>query len=306
MLRIIDSLNILNWRIDMNYIDYMKGGGIHIKEKNRGKFTESAHEAGKSVQEHATDVLNDPNATRLQKRRAQFAKNAKKWKHEDGGVLYAQTGASVNLKYFKNTKKSEPADIELPKDEDRDEEQTVETETTTSTSGESDDWISQYIRNYTGMGSTTTVTQNPTTGVYSSTTTSNSGDPRGFRNNNWLNIRISNNNWQGKRTDNTDGAFEQFETPEQGIRAAARNIKTYASRGLNTVKDIISTWAPASDNNNTSSYITNVSRRMGVDPNAQIDVNNPDVMTNLLAAMTVSENGREGDIEVIKRGVAMA
>ncbi len=305
MLRIIDSLNILNWRIDMNYIDYMKGGGIHIKEKNRGKFTESANKAGKSVQEHATDVLNDPNATRLQKRRAQFAKNAKKWKHEDGGILHAQTGASVNLKYFKNTKKSEP-DIELPKDEDRDEEQTVETDTTTSTAGESDDWITQYIRNYTGMGSTTTVTQNPTTGVYSSTTTSNSGDPRGFRNNNWLNIRISNNNWQGKRTDNTDGSFEQFETPEQGIRAAAKNIKTYASRGLNTIKDIISTWAPASDNNNTSSYITNVSRRMGVDPNAQIDVNNPDVMTNLLAAMTVSENGREGDIEVIKRGVAMA
>ena len=290
----------------MNYIDYMKGGGIHIKEKNRGKFTESAREAGKSVQEHATDVLNDPNATRLQKRRAQFAKNAKKWKHEDGGILHAQTGASVNLKYFKNTKKSEP-DIELPKDEDRDEEQTVETETPTSTAGESEDWISQYIRNYTGMGSTTTVTQNPTTGVYSSnTTTADSDDPRGFRNNNWLNIRISNNNWQGKRADNTDGAFEQFETPEQGIRAAARNIKTYASRGLNTVKDIISTWAPASDNNNTSSYITNVSRRMGVDPNAQIDVNNPDVMTNLLAAMTVSENGREGDIEVIKRGVAMA
>ena len=54
----------------MNYIDYMKSGGIHIKEKNRGKFTKSAHEAGKSVQEHATDVLNDPNATRLQKRRA--------------------------------------------------------------------------------------------------------------------------------------------------------------------------------------------------------------------------------------------
>lgn len=289
----------------MNYIDYMKSGGIHIKEKNKGKFTESAKQAGKSVQEHATDVLNDPNATRLQKRRAQFAKNAKKWKHEDGGVLYAQTGASVNLKYFKNTKKSEP-EIELPKYEDRDEEQTVETETTTPTTETNEDWIAQYIKNYTGMGSTTVV-QNPTTGVYSSTTTtSNSKDPRGFRNNNWLNIRISNNNWQGKRTDNTDGSFEQFETPEQGIRAAARNIKTYASRGLNTIKDIISTWAPASDNNNTSSYITNVSRRMGVDPNAQIDVNNPDVMTNLLAAMTVSENGREGDIEVIKRGVAMA
>lgn len=229
----------------------------------------------------------------------------KKFHHEEGGPLYAQTGASVNLKYFKNTKKSEP-DIELPKDEDKDEEQTVETETTTPATEANEDWITQYIKNYTGMGSTT-VTQNPTTGVYSSTTTTaDPKDPRGFRNNNWLNIRISNNNWQGKRTDNTDGAFEQFETPEQGIRAAAKNIKTYASRGLNTIKDIISTWAPASDNNNTSSYITNVSRRMGVDPNAQIDVNNPDVMANLLAAMTVSENGREGDIEVIKRGVAMA
>jgi hypothetical protein len=49
----------------MNYIDFMKGGGIHIKEENRGKFTASAERAGKSVQEHATDVLNDPDATRL-------------------------------------------------------------------------------------------------------------------------------------------------------------------------------------------------------------------------------------------------
>ena len=84
----------------MNYIDYMKRGGIHIKEKNKGKFTESARHAGKSVQEHATDVLNDPNATRLQKRRAQFAKNAKKWKHEDGGIIHANTGTT--LQYFAN------------------------------------------------------------------------------------------------------------------------------------------------------------------------------------------------------------
>ena len=43
------------------YISYLKkGGGIHIKKKNRGKFTESAKRAGKSVQEHARDVVNDP------------------------------------------------------------------------------------------------------------------------------------------------------------------------------------------------------------------------------------------------------
>lgn len=55
------------------------GNKIHIKKKNRGKFTESANKAGQSVQEHAKSVLNDPNATPLQKKRANFARNAKAW-----------------------------------------------------------------------------------------------------------------------------------------------------------------------------------------------------------------------------------
>ena len=48
---------------------------IVIKKKNDGKFTASAKKAGKSVQSQATSVLNDPKATPLQKKRAQFAKN---------------------------------------------------------------------------------------------------------------------------------------------------------------------------------------------------------------------------------------
>lgn len=60
---------------------YKNGGGIHIKEKNRGKFTASAKAHGKGVQEYARQVVNDPNATTLQKRRAQFAINAKKFNH---------------------------------------------------------------------------------------------------------------------------------------------------------------------------------------------------------------------------------
>ena len=62
-------------------ITQKQGGSIHIKEKNKGKFTESAKRAGKSVQEHARDVVNNPKATKLQKKRAQFALNAKKFKH---------------------------------------------------------------------------------------------------------------------------------------------------------------------------------------------------------------------------------
>ena len=57
------------------------GSGIHIKKENRGKFTASAKNAGQSVQEHAKSVLNNPNATPLQKKRANFARNAAKWHH---------------------------------------------------------------------------------------------------------------------------------------------------------------------------------------------------------------------------------
>lgn len=55
-----------------------KNGGIHIKKKNRGKFTKSAKAAGQSVQAHAHSVLNNPKASKLQKKRAQFAVNMKK------------------------------------------------------------------------------------------------------------------------------------------------------------------------------------------------------------------------------------
>ena len=53
---------------------------IFIKPENRGKFTASAKKAGKSVQGQAASVLKDPNATPLQKKRANFARNAAKWK----------------------------------------------------------------------------------------------------------------------------------------------------------------------------------------------------------------------------------
>lgn len=65
---------------------------IKIKKKNRGKFTKAAKAAGESVQEHAHSVLNNPKATKLQKKRAQFAVNAKKWHHKDGGLLMQQGG----------------------------------------------------------------------------------------------------------------------------------------------------------------------------------------------------------------------
>ena len=57
-----------------------KKSKIKIKPENKGKFTASAKKAGKSVQSHAQAVLNDPDATPTQKKRANFARNAAKWK----------------------------------------------------------------------------------------------------------------------------------------------------------------------------------------------------------------------------------
>lgn len=68
--------------ITVGYLEMMKNGAkIYIKPENRGKFTRAAKAAGQSVQEHARSVVNNPKATTLQKRRAQFAINAKKFKH---------------------------------------------------------------------------------------------------------------------------------------------------------------------------------------------------------------------------------
>lgn len=79
--KIDENTNLDN--VILGYLEMMKNGSkIYIKKKNRGKFTASAKAAGQSVQEHARSVMNNPKATPLQKRRAQFAINAKKWNHK--------------------------------------------------------------------------------------------------------------------------------------------------------------------------------------------------------------------------------
>jgi hypothetical protein len=77
----------------MDDSDMMEYGGIHINPKNKGKFTESANRAGMGVQEFASHVLaNKEDYSSTQVKRANFARNAAKWKHEDGGNVYQNGG----------------------------------------------------------------------------------------------------------------------------------------------------------------------------------------------------------------------
>ena len=91
-------------------------------------------------------------------------------------------------------------------------------------------------------------------------------ESRGIRNNNPLNIRRNPaNQWQGLRPVQADKLFCQFKAMKWGLRAAIRLMENYIRRGAQTPRQIISRWAPPSENN-TSGYITQACQRAGLDP----------------------------------------
>lgn len=145
----------------------------------------------------------------------------------------------------------------------------------------------------------TVATETSQTGTKAQTT---SHRPRGYRNNNPLNIRISNNNWEGKVANNTDGSFEQFESMPYGYRAAIKNINTQINRGNNTLRKLIGSWAPASDGNSPDSYAQFVAKHAGIGVDDRIDPNNRDLMIKIIAAMAFKENGEEANLDDINAG----
>lgn len=117
--------------------------------------------------------------------------------------------------------------------------------------------------------------------------------PRGIRNNNPLNLRISNNAWLGKVKHNTDGSFEQFVSMTYGIRAAIINIRTIVRRhnGPMTMAELIQIWAPGSDGNNTFAYINKVEELSNIRRHETINYRNKQQMAALVTAMANVENG---------------
>ena len=81
--------NSFNALPDVSTINtFAKGGGIHIKKKNRGKFTDYC--GGKVTSECIARGKRSSSPTI--RKRATFAANARKWKHEDGGPLFTHGG----------------------------------------------------------------------------------------------------------------------------------------------------------------------------------------------------------------------
>ena len=118
--------------------------------------------------------------------------------------------------------------------------------------------------------------------------------PRGIRNNNPLNIRIG-NVWLGEVPNPTDNEFEQFVSMFYGLRAGFILLRRYIRRyHLTTVPDIISRWAPGSENN-TVKYIDTVCQLSGIAPDTQIKYEDEETLVNLVDAMILVECGQHVD-----------
>ena len=110
-----------------------------------------------------------------------------------------------------------------------------------------------------------------------------------------MNIRSSHHNmWKGKAGD-SDG-FVQFSSPEMGVRAAARTLKSYRKQGRTTITGIVKKWAPSSENN-TAAYIQNVSEMININPNAPLKSSD---YPKLIKAMGKIESRMDLDENVIK------
>lgn len=139
--------------------------------------------------------------------------------------------------------------------------------------------------------------------------------PRGIRNNNPGNIRLSSAAWKGKAKVQSDAAFVTFDTPEYGIRAMARILLNYQSKHkLDTIEEIIDRWAPPVENN-TNAYIAQVARAAGVKKDDTISLaTNRTLFRKIMIAIINHENGRPQaygknewyDAQTVSRGIAMA
>lgn len=118
--------------------------------------------------------------------------------------------------------------------------------------------------------------------------------PRGIRNNNPMNLREGDDGgdqWNGEHRLDLDKEFEEFTSAKYGIRAGAKILLNYQRiHGLDTLQEIISRWAPPSENE-TDSYIEHAARVLEISPAEQINLTNASTLAKLVNVIIKHENG---------------
>lgn len=114
---------------------------------------------------------------------------------------------------------------------------------------------------------------------------------RGIDNCNPGNIRLSKVFYRGEVQPSQDAAFKQFSSMEWGYRAMFVLLDTYARcYGLNTIRGMISRYAPPSENN-TEAYIAAVCEWTGIAADEVLDTRSRRDMVPIVVAMSRIENG---------------
>lgn len=90
------------------------------------------------------------------------------------------------------------------------------------------------------------------------------------------------------------GGFRMFESALHGWGAMKNQLMRYftgktTGRRLQTIMDIVSTWAPAGDNNDPQQYARQVAGWMGVSPTAALNLSDPNTMGALMQSMARKE-----------------
>ena len=112
--------------------------------------------------------------------------------------------------------------------------------------------------------------------------------------------------WKGEQKPTSDPAKRlcTFDTMEDGIRAGCVNLLSYYLQdGCETVRQIINRYAPTNlsfdvvgetpDNNNTAEYIAFMADRIGVDPDAPINMTARATLLAWVAAQIHFEQGSD-------------
>lgn len=128
---------------------------------------------------------------------------------------------------------------------------------------------------------------------------------RAVRNCNPLNIRRSNDKWQGLAARQTDPAFCVFTSDLYGFRASFVILRNYIRKCYNSVFAIVNRWAPPSDNNPTSKYVNYVCTHVGISPSEIVFFQDKKLMCEIVYYMAVFESGCHYDRNTIAKAYDM-
>lgn len=121
---------------------------------------------------------------------------------------------------------------------------------------------------------------------------------RAERNHNPLNIRLTHDKWVGRCSEQTDKEFVQFVSDLYGFRAAFRIIHNGFKQGRNTIRKIVTRWAPPNENN-TLSYVNYVSNVTLIFPDIVLDYDDIETICSIVWSMAKMESGKSYPITLL-------